>query len=283
MQKDRSNTPSLPRGGRRARLPAIALALLLTASSGAAHAELPLLRDSYYEVAPFYQAGGGGFGDSGVHLTGIHIYERNGFFGKVVWTALVATLMALGATDSEYLGSTYGPGYQIDYYRMKSDEELAADAAERDAVVDASAENDYQTDLRLYIPQDGISSARGYSFETYPFSWTVGDTSFDLGLAFSHITLPCPRDIGSGKCRTETFAMPLRVTIELGQIAMLEAQLELNFLGLGSDEQRTKYPHNVRIGATLNATQRMFVRGNLVIPSFDFGDIGLQLEAGVRF
>jgi len=283
MREDTSDTPNLSRRGLRVRVAAMILASSLTSFGHAAHAEIPLLRDSYYEVSPFYQVGGGGFGDGGLHLTGVHIYERNGFFGKALWVALIATLLAAGADDKEYLGSTYGPGYRIDYYRQKSDAEIAAENSEREAIVDASAENEYQTDLRLFIPQEGISTARGYSFETYPLSWTFGRTTLDVGLAFSHITMSCPRDLGSGKCRTESFAMPLRLTIEFGPIAMLEAQLELNFLGLAGDEQRTKYPHNVRIGAVLNATQRMFVRGSLAIPSFDFGDIGLQLEAGVRF
>lgn len=284
MREDSSKTPSSSRRGFRAHASAIVLVMLLGSLDTAARAELPLLRDNYYEISPFYQVGGGGFGDGGLKLTGVHIYERNGYFGKVAWMALTATLLALGATDRVHLGTEYGPGYRVDYYRMKSYEELASDERDRDAVMDATADNDYQTDLRLYIPTAGVSTATGFSFETYPLSWTFGSTSVDLGLAFAHLSMKCPSGLaGSGRCRTAAFSMPLRVTIELGQIAQLEAQLELNFLAFGGNTQRLKHPHNVRIGALLNATQRMFVRGSLAIPSFDFGDIGLQLEAGVRF
>jgi len=251
-----------------------------------ARAEVPLLRDTYYEVAPTYQSGGISLGGHSATATGLHLQERNGFLGKALWTAVVAITMALGASDAEYLGSTYGPGYQIDYYRMKSDAELAQDAADRDASVDAAAQNEYQTNIYIYWPDKGLGSdTAGYIFETYAFSFNFGPSALDFGLVFSNLRSPCGKDRGAsgGKCGSESIGIPFRLTFDLARIATLETQLDINFLAFGDDTTRIAYDHGFKVGVSLHPWQRLFVRGGITIPDFDFDELGFQLEAGLRF
>ena len=51
-------------------------------------------------------------------------------------TVIVAAAMAMGSSDREYMGSTHGPGYRIDYYRLKSAEEMAAEQRAREVAID---------------------------------------------------------------------------------------------------------------------------------------------------
>lgn len=258
----------------------------LTAAAMPARADVPLLRDNYYEVGPTYQLGGFDFGGRDLGATGIRIYERNGFFGKAIWTVAIAAAMALGQSDSVYLGSTYGPGYRIDYYRAKSSEELAADAAARDAAIQGAAENEYQTDLQIFWPQEGLGTAKGYIFSTYPFSWSFDPVTVDLGFVFADVVGQCgpERTSSNGKCRYENLGMPLRVSVDIASMALLDLQVDLNFYGLfGDEEENRSYAHPVRAGLTLHPWQRLYVRGGVTLPNFDFDELGFQLEAGIRF
>lgn len=283
---DRASTPRSAWFKLTTALTGLALAVtIVVAPVTAARADVPLLRDNYYELGPIYQTGGVSLGGYSATLSGLHIQERNGFFGKALWTVLVATLMALGQTDREYLGSTYGPGYRIDYYRMKSPEELAADARARDAAIDGTAANDYQTDLYIIWPMEGLGDTRGYIFETYPFSFNLDAATFDIGFGFSHLRSKCGKDKngGVGRCDSDGFTMPIRVGIDVASIAIIDLQLTLNFLAFGDDTSTTTYSHDLRAGVTLHPWQRLFVRGSVTVPDFDFDDMGIRLEAGLRF
>ncbi len=267
---------------------AAALAAFVLAGSLVAtpvRAEVPLLRDSYYEFAPYYQTGGVSLGGHDAEITGIHIQERNGYFGKAIWTVLVATLMALGASDREYLGSDYGPGYRIDYYRMKSPEEMAYEEAQREATVDAAAANEYQTDLKVFFPVAGTGDTRGYIFETYPASFNAGRFTFDIGFGMTHIRSKCGPEMkgGVGRCGTDSISIPFRTSFDIAGIAILDLQFDMNFLAFDDDTRSTTYDHGFKLGATLHPWQRAFVRGGMSIPDFDFGELGFSLEAGVRF
>ena len=263
---------------------ALALALSLVAAP-AARAEIPLLRDSFYEIAPFYQTGGLSLGGHEATVSGLHIQERNGFFSKALWTVVVATLMALGQSDTEYLGSEYGPGYRIDYYRIKSPEELAAEEAQRDATVDAAAANEYQTNLYIFWPMDGLGDTGGYIFETYPFSMSFDALTLEFGLGFSSLRSRCGPELhgGTGACRSRSFSIPTRLNVDIASIALWDIQFDLNMLAFGDDGRATTYDHGFRTGLTLHPWERLFVRGGVTIPDFDFDELGFQLEAGLRF
>lgn len=250
-----------------------------------AHAEVPLMRDSFYELAPFYQSGGVSLGGHTATVSGLHIQERNGFFSKALWTVVVATLMALGQSDTEYLGSEYGPGYRIDYYRYKSPEELAAEEADREATVDAAAANEYQTNLYLFWPMEGLGDTSGVIFETYPLSMNFDALTLEFGLGFSSVRSRCGPEMngGTGKCYSRSFSIPTRLNVDIAAIALWDIQFDMNFLAFGDDAPRTTYDHGFRTGLTLHPWERLFVRGGVTIPDFDFEELGFQLEAGVRF
>lgn len=273
--------------GRLAALAVLAVVpLAATATVGPARAEVPLLRDSYYEVAPYYQTGGVSLGGHAAEITGVHITERNGFFSKALWTVLVATLMAFGGSDREYLGSEYGPGYRVDYYRLKSPEEMAREEAAREATVDAAAANEYQTDLKIFFPAgDDLGDTIGYVFETYPLSLNADAFTFDFGFGMSHVRSRCGPEMngGTGRCSSNSLSIPMRASVDIAGVALLDMQLDLNFLAFGEDSRATTYDHGFRVGASLHPWQRVFVRGGVSIPDFDFDELGFSLEAGVRF
>lgn len=258
---------------------------LVTAPARVAHAEVPLLRDNFYEIAPFYQSGGISLGGHTATVSGLHIQERNGFFSKALWTVVVATLMALGQSDTEYLGSDYGPGYRIDYYRYKTTEELAAEEAEREATVDAAAANEYQTNLYIFWPTDGLGDTAGYIFETYPLSMNFDALTLEFGLGFSSVRSKCGPEMngGVGRCRSRSFSMPTRLNVDIAGMALFDIQFDLNFLAFGDDARATTYDHGFRTGLTFHPWERLFVRGGVTIPDFDFDELGFQLEAGLRF
>jgi hypothetical protein len=175
----------------RAGLPA-ALLLALLLAPAPARAQGFLLRDTLYEVSPMYMGGyffghGKGTPDPALPmmLSGIRIHERNGIGGKLVAGTIVALALAMGSSNKEYMGSTYGRGYRIDYYRMKTPAELEAERRARAAAIDATLKNDYQMDLQIYFPIPGLTTARGFSWSLYPWSWAFGSRkSFILELGF---------------------------------------------------------------------------------------------------
>ncbi|MFO0746205.1 MAG: hypothetical protein U1F43_11100 [Myxococcota bacterium] len=262
-------------------------AAAVLALAGGARADVPLLKDNYYEVGAAYSLGGYAFplshGDLGA--TGVRIYERNGFFGKALWTIFIGAAMALGQSNEVYLGSEYGPGYQIDYYREKTYEERAADEAARDQAMDAASSNEYQTDIQIFWPKDGLGQAKGYILSSYPFSFNLGSTSLDIGFQVARVEGPCRRDGAASDttCHYSNFGMPLKWSIPLWSVAMLDFEADLNFLALGDDDERTVHSHPLKAELTLHPWERIFVRGGVSLPGFSTDDLGLHLEAGIRF
>lgn len=264
---------------------AAALAVAMLGSS--ARADIPILRDNYYEVGPAYSLGGYAFplAHSDLGATGIRIYERNGYFGKALWTIMVAAAMAMGQSDTVYLGSEYGPGYRVDYYREKTYEERAADEQAREEAIDATSANEYQTDLQIFWPQEGLSKAKGFILSSYPFSWALGPTSLDFGLQVARVEGPCrrPGQASDITCRYSNFGMPIRFAVPLWDIGMFDIQFDLNFLAAMEDDEATSHAHPFRAELTLHPWERIFVRGGVTLPSFQTSELGLHLEAGVRF
>lgn len=274
-----------------------------------------MLRDTMYEVSPEWSYNNFVFNNSSekLSLTGIRIHERNGIAGKLLATAIVAVTLALGSSDREYLGSQYGYGYRVDYYRMKSSEEMAAEAAARSEAVDATADNMYQFDLRFYLKpdlgDDGMANGEGFSMTLYPFSWSFGDdrdwvfefgfqwTSIYGGLKDKHIAAtpspgldgngnPLPGDSGKREFNYTNVGMPFRFVIPFTSFLYLDNQWDVNFLWLfGADEgERSEYDAPFRTTLVLDLGSRFFLRGGACLSGFNFGrDLGYQAEAGFRF
>jgi hypothetical protein len=272
---------------------ALALAIGISmAISGAARAEIPLLRDSYYETGALYSSGGVGFGTTHDPMvgSGLHIYERNGYGGKIVSTVIVATLMVLGASgDKEYLGSEYGAGYRVDYYRQRSAEEMAQDAEQRQAAMDATAKNEYQMDLQIFWPSESTGGKlKGFSWSVWPGSWSFDAFTFELGFLWARTHGPfCddddPATTTKVDCRYSNFGSPIRFVVPVTRFATVDLQWDLNWLGMSDHGVRLSHDSPVRAELTLSPVERLYVRGGVSVPTASFDDIGVTLVAGVRF
>jgi hypothetical protein len=267
--------------------PVLGAAIALSAS--VAHAD-SLLGSSYYEVSPMYASGGIVFpgGNQAISASGVHIYERNGLGGKFVSTAVVAMILAMGKSDTEYLGSSYGDDYRVDYYRVKSSDEIAAEDAQRQESVNAAANNEYQMDVQIYWPQEGYTTASGFSWSIVPWTWGDPDVfSVELGFLWTRlhddVCFSEGEEMVSERCTYSNFGMPLRVSVPLSRFMLVDVQWDLNWLALADDEHGTSHASPVRASLTVSPLEQVFARGGIVASSFDTSELGFVLEAGLRF
>ncbi len=294
---------------------AVCFQVFMTPTTAVLAQDASMLRDTMYEVSPEWVHNGYVFRNSSdqLSLTGIRIHERNGIAGKLLATMIVAAAMAVGSSDREYLGTEYGYGYRVDYYRMKSSEEMAAEAAARDDAIDATASNMYQFDLRFYLKPDFLkdqANGEGFSLTLYPFSWSFGDQRdwvFEFGFQWASIYgglmdkrlkgiagpggvdvngNPLPADPGQREFTYTNVGMPFRFVIPITSFLYLDNQWDMNFLWLfGADEgDREEFDAPFHSNLTFNLGSRFFVRGGATLSGFNFSnDVGYQAEAGVRF
>jgi hypothetical protein len=249
-----------------------------------------LLGSTYYELSPMYASGGITFpgGNDPIKASGVHLYERNGLGGKFISTVVVATILAAGSSNTEYMGSTYGTDYRVDYYRVKSADELAAEEASRQQSINAAADNEYQMDVQIYWPQEGYTTATGFSWAITPWVWGSPDSFlFELGFLWTRMRDDvCPTVADPAlreRCLYSNFGMPLRFTVPMSRFATVDLQWDLNWLALADDEHGLSHASPVRLQVTLNPFERIFARAGAVASSLDTGKIGYVLEAGVRF
>jgi hypothetical protein len=288
------------------------LCVSLTASAASAEG-LFLLRDTLFEVSPEYNYNNFVFPDAAdkMQMVGLRIHERNGIAGRVFATAIVGIIMALGASDREYVGSEYGYGYRIDYYRMKSSEEMAQEAAAREEAIDATASNEYQFDLRFYVRDDrwgGYSNGEGFILTLFPWSWGDGGWVFEFGFQVAYVygllkpgaPSDTPADTGGQPANSNTglpadsreqyqytnVGMPFRLIVPiLSPWVYLDNEWDVNFLWVFGKEEgkHDSYDAPFRSNLTLNLTERVFLRGGPSISAFSGDAIGYQAEAGIRF
>ena len=264
--------------------------VLASVTAARADAGGALLGSSYYELSPMYANGGITFpgGNEPIKASGVHIYERNGIGGKIVATTFIAFLLAAGRSDTEYLGSTYGSDYRVDHYRVKSADEMAAEDRQRQASISQTAANEYQMDVQIYWPQDGYTTASGFSWALVPWSWGSAD-SFVVELGFLWTRLHdyvCHAEMAatvSERCVYSNFGSPLRVAVPVTPYAVLDLQWDLNWLALADDEHGVSHASPVRASLTLSPFERLFARGGVVASSLDPSKVGFVLEAGLRF
>ncbi len=285
---------------KRALIIAICGAVLGATASSASAQHGPLhINERYYEIGPVFFEGGVGFpGDAGdpMRASGIRVYERNGLGGKIVATAIVATMLAMGRSDKEYLGSSYGYGYRVDYYRQKSASEMAAEDAARAAAVDATAKSEYQMDLQVFFPNgDAESTATGWSW-TLMFATIVSDDKtsvFEIGMLWARIKdqgfVPFSDEVmnvdgvDSERRLYHNFGTPLRYVHHVKPFGWFDIQWDLNWLALAEDESGLSHNSPIRTSFTLNPLQgRFYLRGGAVFKGFTAEDLGYQVELGFR-
>ncbi|MDX2056044.1 MAG: hypothetical protein SFV15_26820 [Polyangiaceae bacterium] len=281
----------------------------------------PLTTGTVRLLEHFYEGGiGYGFNgplaaegmDGSIGLTSVRVAENYGNLARLT----VGMLVAMGQSDSAYVGSTYGYNYRIDYYRPLTDAERAAQAEQ---LSDALSGN-YVMDLAVYT--SGLfgahsGKAKGKGFEFYLGGMTDLGTVNDLpavlqitggmsyllahGVPFKAGEGPnsdaaqaqgmmgVPASIHHETVSYMNFGVMLRAIVPINRYLEGMAQWDANILSLfdtggkrlKSDGQLWTSP--LRVGASVNATDRIFLRGNVSLNGFGSYGFGSYADAGVRF
>lgn len=256
--------------------------------------------DRYYEVG--ITAGSGGLlfakGAESVGLTGIRVYEHQGYISK----AAVTIAVALGQRNSEYVGSTYHSDgrytYRTDYYRPLTPQERAAQAQQlADAI-----NGEYTTEFTYYSSNMFGLGGTGAGFEMSLGGdlslGTVGGLPaiLTLGGYGAYITAPA---VWQDKARTNApselsftgFGMMARAHIPIHPMADALVEWDANLASLfdsGASKRETEgklYGSPLKLGGYLHLTDRGYVKAQAVLGGFGFSDgkLGYQAELGVRF
>ncbi len=260
--------------------------------------------DPYYEVGVV--GGSGGLVYSAATktptLTGVRVFEHHGYIAR----AFMGLLVALGQSNSRYVGSSYSTDgryvYRTDYYRPLTAGERAAQAqALSDAVGGKySAEFVYYAPNLLGLDPTG-SRSRG-------FESSIGG---DISLGTGGGGLPAILTIGgygayiqgAPELRTQATTTPptttqradvsysniglmLRLHYPINKVVDVSAEWDANILSLFGDKNlnsRTTSP--LKIGAYVNITDRVYLRGQGILGGFGVsgGKLGGQGELGFRF
>jgi len=259
--------------------------------------------DPYYEVGVV--GGSGGLVYSAATktptLTGVRVFEHHGYIAR----AFMGLLVALGQSNSRYVGSSYSTDgryvYRTDYYRPLTAGERAAQAqALSDAVGGKySAEFVYYAPNLLGLDPTG-SRSRG-------FESSIGG---DISLGTGGGGLPAILTIGgygayiqgAPELRTQAATTPattqradvsysniglmLRLHYPINKVVDVSAEWDANILSLFGDKNlnsRTTSP--LKVGAYVNLTDRVYLRGQGILGGFGVsgGKLGGQGELGFRF
>jgi hypothetical protein len=222
-------------------------------------------------------------------LSGVRITERNGIFGGgILSTLLWLPILLSGSQAYEYEGTTYHPGYKIDWYRKKSAEERARERAEAEDFLNTLYRADYQVDFDVYFPMPGVTNARGFSLTLFPFN--TGERHLvEFGLKLSYI-----KDrVEDVNYRYLFYGAPVRLILAFFE-SMLHIHLQVD-LGIGADPEYDK-DHDaeeeeyltivpVSLGFTFSPIERLFIRANATLHTFGYSQMGFgySVELGARF
>jgi hypothetical protein len=260
----------------------------------------------YYDLSVVNQQFSPGFAEGGMRLTGVRFLERNSGLGKMLTYFVTQLLMAAGeglaASQGRYVGSTYGLGYRVDYYRPYSSRELSNMRAAREQAGDALLESNMSLDLQLYLPVQGLSTASGISVELTPFTFNfTGDGAFGMEVAFQYTKLTDVMPGDPARLRSfESVGTPIRFMLNF-PVVQVQLQWSPNFIGgfgVNPAVMEQKYAESAMgsgnllytnspwsLGVTVSPLPWVFVRGTGLWTKYEFAlsALGYQLEAGLRF
>lgn len=264
------------------------------------------LSSLHYDFSAVYSRVGTGFAEGGFSMTGFRFLERNSGLGKMVMYVATQLLMALGegaaASTGKYVGTTYHPGYRVDYYRPYSSGELANMRAAREKAGDDLLKSNMSLDLQLYLPLPGQTTSSGISAEITPLTVELTDDGaigLELGFQYSKFTEVQAGD--ATKLRSFEFVgTPIRFMANW-RFVQLQLQWAPNFIGgfgVSPKVMDQKYADSVSAGGNLLYTNSpwtltmsvhplrwLFVRATGAWTKYEFNSnaLGYQLEAGLRF
>jgi hypothetical protein len=266
----------------------------------------PAISSLHYDFSAVYSHVGTGFAEGGFAMTGLRFLERNSGLGKMLMYFTTQLLLAVGegaaASQGRYVGTTYHPGYRVDYYRPYSSRELANMRAAREKAGDDLLKSNMSLDLQLYLPLPGRSTSSGISAEITPLTVEfTDDGSIGLELAFQYAKFT---DVQAGdptKLRSfEYVGTPIRLMANW-RFVQLQLQWAPNFIGgfgVTPKVMEEKYAESVAAGGNLLYTNSpwtlsmsvhplkwVFVRATGAWTKYEFNvnALGYQLEAGLRF
>jgi len=220
-------------------------------------------------------------------------------------------LLRRNADDRKYVGSSYGYNYRVDYYRSLSPEERAAQQAQ----LKEALEGNYIMELMVYAPNlagdpKGMPQARGFKYYLGGTSelGMLGDLSSVWQIAFvmSHMAVDNVRfkagegpgsDVDAlgatgkhlGSVYYSNIGLMLRAVVPLTRYMEGFGQWDANVLSLfDTSGKKLKsdgylWTSSLRVGVTLNATDRLYVKGYGSLNGFGDYGLGAQAEAGLRF
>ena len=276
---------------------------------------LPLTKP-YYEFNPVYASRSFGFPEGRMALTGLHVNERNGALGKMLVYIFSQLALAAGeaaaTSTGKHLGTEYGPGYRIDYYRNYTSQELADMRAAREAAGDDVLSSSFSLDFTYYLPVGGFGKAQGYSLEVTPLTIAFDDEQeFGMEIAFSwssfgdHLGPVSSTTGGSGPGvqldrRYNNLGVPIRFMYS-GRFVQATLQWVPNILsgfGFSGDAPDKKYQEflgngpavvyatsPLSLSVSVSPIRHLFVRATGTWERFQFRSdlLSYQLEAGLRF
>ena len=222
----------------------------------------PALTSLYYDLSAVYSQQGFGFPEGGMTLTGLRFVERNSGLGKLTVYFVTQLFMALGegvaASSGRYVGSSYGPGYRVDYYRRYSQAELNDMRAARESAGDAMLSSNMSLDLQLYLPIEGRSTASGISVELTPITFefsSSGQFGLEVGFSYTKLSDVVPGDTRLRSYETGTLGLgdPMEVGVIAGpysqQTVSSDGQLsEVSATLLGARLHGGGYTHQTLLG-----------------------------------
>ncbi|MBL8936687.1 MAG: hypothetical protein JNM69_19165 [Archangium sp.] len=268
----------------------------------------PALSSLFYDFSAVYSRQGFGFAEGPMTLTGLRFIERNSGLGKMTVYFVTQLIMAFGEAAAgsglvqKHLGTSYGPGYRIDYYQRFSDEEVAAMRRSREATGDSMLSSNMSLDLQLFLPIQGQSTASGISAEITPLTIEFadsGEVGMELAFAYTRIQDPVP---GSARLRVyDNLGVPVRFMANwrffafqlqwvpnlFGGIGFEQKYVEQNYLKSleGSSDKPIFYNNSpLSLSVSAHPLRWLFVRatGSWNRYTLDLGSLGFALEAGVR-
>lgn len=268
----------------------------------------PALSSPFYDLSAVYMQQGFGFPEGPMRLTGFRFLERNAGLGKMTVWLVTQLVMAFGEAAAasglvqKHLGTTYGPGYRIDYYQRFSNDEVAAMRRSREAAGDSMLSSNMSLDLQLYLPVQGLTTSSGISVELTPLTIEFadsGEVGMEVGFAYTRLT-----DFVPGTTRERTYdnlGVPIRLMANwrflnfqlqwvpniLGGFGFDQKFVEQNYLkSLEGDASKPVFYNHSPLSFTVSAhpLRWLFVRatGSWNRYTFDVGSLGFMLEGGLR-
>lgn len=273
----------------------LALALALPARAQIIHDAEAMLRGHAVWAGGFMESGMGELSGAGVAPTavGLRYYERQGVIAGTLMGILTAAAAGVAASSPKSVERRREGNWVITKttYRSAAEQKAITDAGAASAAAMASATNQ-SFDLQLYMRSlPGGGEASGYRMDMF-FGSPFGDAvMLDVGLGWGSVDSQIQDGDRTVRLKYSYLGMPFRLNVAAGPV-LLWGQWDWNWFGHGEPEApideptrvfREVSPFPIKLGAATNLFGRIYAEGVVSTPSYDSGEFGVRLNAGLRF